>query len=57
MLGNMQVSHTICLKTIDGDNLTRHEKPIQNPSVKQTIQYHSTIDVAALKNEIVLGAN
>ena len=46
MLGNMQVTHTICL---NGDNLTRQEKAIHNLLV--TGANHSTLDVAALKNE------
>ena len=54
MLGNMQVSHTICLNF---DNLTRQEKAIHNPLVTGTIEYHSTLDVAALKNEIVMMGN
>ena len=85
MEGNTQVNYTIYL---NGDNLTRHEKDIHKPSVKQMykcqyctyssnrpfnlrrhekdihkpfvtekIEYHSTIDVAALKNEIVPSDN
>ena len=46
MLGNMQVSYRICLKTMNGDNLTRHENPIHNPLVRGTIEYYSTVDVA-----------
>ena len=49
MLGNMQVSHTICS---NDDNLTIQENAIHNPSVKGT--YHSKLDVAVLKNEILM---
>ena len=38
-------------------NLRRHEKFKHNPLVTGTIEYHCTIDVAALKNEIVQGDN
>ena len=34
-------------------NLRRHEKFVHNPLVTEKIEYNSTIDVAALKNEIV----
>ena len=57
MVGNTQVSYRICLNTMNGDNLTRHEKAIHNPLVTGTIEYNSTVDVAASKNEIVLSAN
>ena len=52
MSGNMQVTHTICL---NGNNLTRQENAIHNPLVTGT--NHSTLDVAALKNEIVMRGN
>ena len=42
---------------MNDDNLTRHEKTIHNPLVKGTIEYHSTVDVPALKNEIVQSDN
>ena len=38
-------------------NLRKHEKAMHNPLVTGTIEYHCTIDVAALKNEIVQGDN
>ena len=57
MEGNTQVSYTICLNTMNDDNLTRHEKTIHNPLVTGTIEYHSTVDVPALKNEIVQSDN
>ena len=43
--------------TIWSSNLRRHEKFEHNPLVTGTIEYHCTIDVAALKNEIVQGDN
>ena len=45
----MQVSYTICS---NHDNLTRQENAIHNPLVTRT--YHSKLDVAALKNEILM---
>ena len=48
----MQVTHTICL---NGGNLTRQENATHNPSVTGT--NHSTLDTAALKNEIVMRGN
>ena len=53
MVGNTQVSYTICLNTMNNDNLTRHEKAIHNPLVTGTIEYHSTVDVPALKNDVI----
>ena len=52
MLGNMQVTHTICL---NGENLTTQEKATHNPLIRGT--YHSTLDASTLKNEIVMGGN
>ena len=52
MVGAMQVSYRICLKTMNGDNLTRHEKAIHNPLVAGTIEYHSTHDDVALKMKL-----
>ena len=57
MEANTQVNYTISLNTMIGDNLPRHEQAIHKPLVRGTIEYHSTVDVAALKNEIVLSAN
>ena len=48
----MQVTHTICL---NGGNLSREENAFHNPLVTGT--NHSTLDVAALKNDIVLRGN
>ena len=48
----MQVTHSICLI---GGNLTRQENATHNPSVTGT--NHSTLDTAALKNEIVMRGN
>ena len=48
----MHVSHTICL---NHDNLTRQENAIHNPLVTGT--NHSKLDVAALKNEILMRGN
>ena len=53
----MKVSYRICLNTINDDNLTRHEQAIHNPLVTRTIEYHSTQDDVALKNEIAHGEN
>ena len=52
MSENMQVTHTICL---NGNNLTRQENAIHNPSVTGT--YHSTLDASMLKNEIFMMGN
>ena len=52
MLGNMQVTHTICL---NGGNLTRQENATHNPLVTGT--YHSTLDASTLKNESVMRGN
>ena len=49
---NKQVTHTICL---NGGNLTRQENATHNPLVTGT--NHSTLDTAALKNEIVMRGN
>ena len=48
----MQVTHTIFL---NGGNLTRQEMATHNPSITGT--YDSTLDVAALKNDIVMRGN
>ena len=57
MEGNTQVNYTICQNTLNNNNLTRHEKTIHNPLITGTIEYHSTADVANLKNEIVQSDN
>ena len=35
MEGNNPVSYTVCLNTMNDDNLRRHEKVIHKPSVKK----------------------
>ena len=88
MEGNTQVNYTICLNTLNNNNLTRHQNDIHKPSVKnmykcqyctyssnrsfnlrkhqnaihktlvtEKIEYHSTIGVSVLKNEIVQSEN
>ena len=57
MEANTQVNYTICLNTLNDNNLTRHEKTIHKPLVTGTIEYHSTVDVHTFKNEIVQSDN
>ena len=42
---------------MNNNNLTRHEKTIHKPLVTGTIEYHYTVDVPTLKNEIVQSDN
>ena len=62
MGGDKQVTCTICLKTVRGDTLKRHMKqheknPYSIDLVTEKIEYHSSVDVVALENEIVRGSN
>ena len=62
MVGNLQKTCRICLKTMRGDNLKRHmkrheKKPYSIDVVTEKIEYHSTVDDVALKNKIVRGVN
>ena len=57
MEGNTQVNYTICQNTLNNNNLTRHEKTINKPLITGTIEYHYTVDVPTLKNEIVQSDN
>ena len=62
MVGNKLFTCRICLKTMRGDNLKRHmkrheNKPYSIDVVTEKIEYHSTVDVVALENEIVWSAN
>ena len=55
------VTCRICLKTMISDNLKRHMKQHEiKPSlmmVTEKIEYHSTVNVDALKNNIAWKAN
>ena len=56
------VTCNVCCKTMRGDYLKRHMKKHENKpqsidEVTEKIEYHSTVDVAALKNNIVWKAN
>ena len=59
---HLQVTCRICLKTMRSDHLKRHmkqheKKPYSIDEVTEKIDYHSTVDDVALKNEIVRGGN
>ena len=57
-----QVECKICLKTMRGDTLKRHMKTHEKKQcsidvVNEKIEYHSNVNVVALKNKIVRGVN
>ena len=59
---NNQVTCNVCHKTMRGDTLKRHMKQHENKPesinvVTEKIDYHSTVDVTTLKNNIVWRVN
>ena len=57
MVGNLQKTCGICLKTMRGDTLKRPMKPHENKPYSMVTEYHSTVDVVALKNKILWGCD
>ena len=60
MVGNLPKTCGICLKTMRGDTLKRHmkrhdKKPYSIDVVTEKIEYHSKVDVAALKKQNCTG--